>query len=70
MSEDHNIPSIPRFIDLTGMKFGNLSVVSYAGEYRWNCRYKSGDTKNFYLYFLMVKEFMRRQSAQSIIENV
>jgi hypothetical protein len=27
----------PRFIDLTGQTFTRLTVISYAGKYKWNC---------------------------------
>lgn len=38
-----------KFKDLTGQRFGKLTVVSYAGNQRWNCVCDCGNTKNVHL---------------------
>ncbi len=35
MAETHSIPTDPRFQNLTGMRFGRLLVVEYAGKDKW-----------------------------------
>ncbi len=48
MAESHPIPTHPLFKDLTGQKFGRLTVVSYAGRrgkygvHSWNCSCQCG----------------------------
>lgn len=32
-------------VDLTGKRFGNLTVVSYANNYKWNCLCDCGANK-------------------------
>lgn len=39
------IPQDPRFLDLTGNRYGRLSVLGYAGKSSWNCQCACGKTK-------------------------
>lgn len=49
MAESHPIPSHPLFKNLTGRRFGKLSVISYAGRvngaHSWNCQCDCGGFK-------------------------
>ena len=39
-------------IDLTGQKFGDLTVIDYAGNKKWNCRCSCGKTTTVFTYNL------------------
>jgi hypothetical protein len=42
MAETHPIPTNPRFKDRTGLRYGRLTVLAYAGERCWLCRCDCG----------------------------
>lgn len=50
MATSQSIPTNPRFIDLTGRRFGRMVVVCYAGHrghsHYWHCRCDCGDVKD------------------------